>query len=82
MKLQEAIKGMAVESWERREYSSGKCKVYVRFAPKKPTVTINEEEAATGLTSCSRGRFAIPSAWASDTLRVRGSQAEGKRPLG
>ena len=46
MKLQEAIKGMAVESWERREYSSGKCKVYVRFAPKKPTVTMNEEEVA------------------------------------
>ena len=33
MKLQEAIKGMQVESWEAREHSSGKRKVYVRFSP-------------------------------------------------
>ena len=41
MKLQEAIKGMAVKSWERRENSDGKCKVYVRFAPKEPVLTVN-----------------------------------------
>ncbi len=32
MKLNEAIKGMHVESWEAREHSSGKRKVYVRFS--------------------------------------------------
>ena len=44
MKLQEAIKGMGVKSWERRENSSGKCTVYVRFVPKKPIETMNEKE--------------------------------------
>ena len=46
MKLQEAIKGMGVKSWERCENSSGKCKVYVRFVPKKPieTMDVKEEE--------------------------------------
>ena len=33
MNLNEAIKGMGVKSWERRENSSGKRKVYVRFSP-------------------------------------------------
>ena len=41
MKLNEAIKGMEVKSWERREHSSGKCTVYVRFAPKEPAITMN-----------------------------------------
>ena len=41
MKLNEAIKGMEVKSWERRENSSGKCTVYVRFAPKEPAITMN-----------------------------------------
>ena len=40
-KLQDAIKGMQVESWEVREHSSGKRKVYVRFAQKEPTLTVN-----------------------------------------
>ena len=46
MKLNEAIKGMEVKSWERRENSSGKCTVYVRFVPKKPieTMDVKEEE--------------------------------------
>ena len=44
MKLQEAIRGMEVESWERRENSSGKCKVYVRFVPKKPIETMSVKE--------------------------------------
>ena len=46
MNLQEAIKGMGVKSWERRENSSGKCTVYVRFVPKKPieTMDVKEEE--------------------------------------
>ena len=44
MKLQEAIKGMHVESWEAREYSSGKRKVYVRFVPKKPVETFDVKE--------------------------------------
>ena len=44
MKLNEAIKGMEVKSWERRENSSGKCTVYVRFVPKSsaPTVSVKE----------------------------------------
>jgi len=45
MKLQEAIKGMAVKSWELREYSSGKRKVYVRFVPKRSAPIVNVKEA-------------------------------------
>ena len=44
-KLADAIKGMQVESWERRENSSGKCTVYVRFVPRKPIETMNVKEA-------------------------------------
>ena len=46
MKLNEARKSMQVERWERRENSSGKCTVYVRFVPKKPieTMDVKEEE--------------------------------------
>ena len=43
-KLQEAIKGMEVKSWEAREYSDGKRVVYVRFAPKATAVTVNVVE--------------------------------------
>ena len=39
--LSEAIKGMQVKSWEVREHSDGKRVVYVRFAPKEPTLTVN-----------------------------------------
>ena len=39
--LAEAIKGMQVKSWEVREHSDGKRAVYVRFAPKEPTLTMN-----------------------------------------
>ena len=46
MKLQEAIKGMEVKSWELRECSSGKRKVYVRFAPKEPIETMSVKEVA------------------------------------
>ena len=46
MKLNEAIKGMEVKSWERRENSNGKCTVYVRFVPKKPAPTISVKEVA------------------------------------
>ena len=44
MKLHEAIRGMEVKSWERRENSDGKCTVYVRFVPKSsaPTVSVKE----------------------------------------
>ena len=45
MKLNEAIKGMEVKGWERRESSNGKCVVYVRFAPKSPAPTVNVKEA-------------------------------------
>ena len=45
MKLNEAIKGMEVKSWERRENSSGKCTVYVRFVPKSSAPTVNVKEA-------------------------------------
>ena len=44
-KLQDAIKGMLVESWEVREYSSGKRKVYVRFAQRKPVVTVDVNQS-------------------------------------
>ena len=42
--LAEAIKGMQVKSWEMREHSDGKRVVYVRFAPKEPTLTVNVKE--------------------------------------
>ena len=45
MKLNEAIRGMEVKGWEKRESSNGKCVVYVRFAPKSPTPTVNVKEA-------------------------------------
>ena len=44
MKLNEAIKGMAVKNWERRENSDGKRVVYVRFAPKESSVTVDVKE--------------------------------------
>ena len=44
-KLADAIKGMQVESWEVREYSSGTRKVYVRFVPKKPVVTVEVSQS-------------------------------------
>ena len=46
MKLNEAIKGMEVKSWERRENSNGKCTVYVRFVPKSSAPTISVKEVA------------------------------------
>ena len=39
--LADAIKGMQVKSWEVREHSDGKRAVYVRFAPKESTITVN-----------------------------------------
>ena len=39
--LADAIKGMQVKSWEVREHADGKRVVYVRFAPKEPTLTVN-----------------------------------------
>ena len=46
MKLADAVKGMQVESWEVREHSNGKRKVYVRFVPKETVVTVNVKEVA------------------------------------
>ena len=46
MKLADAVKGMQVESWEVREHSNGKRKVYVRFTQKEPVVTVNVKEVA------------------------------------
>ena len=46
MKLNEAIKGMEVKSWERRENSNGKCTVYVRFVPKSSAPTVSVKEVA------------------------------------
>ena len=45
MKLNEAIKGMEVKSWERRENSGGKCTVHVRFVPKRSAPIVNVKEA-------------------------------------
>ena len=42
--LAEAIKGMQVKSWEVREHSNGKRKVYVRFEAKRPSLTMNVKE--------------------------------------
>jgi hypothetical protein len=42
--LAEAIKGMQVSSWEVREHSNGKRKVYVRFEEKRPSLTMNVKE--------------------------------------
>ena len=39
--LAEAIKGMQVKSWEVREHSDGRRRVYVRFAPKEPALTVD-----------------------------------------
>ena len=36
--------GHAGEDWEVREHSDGKRVVYVRFAPKEPTLTVNVKE--------------------------------------
>ena len=44
-KLADAIKGMQVENWEVREHSSGTRKVYVRFARKKPVVTVDVKQS-------------------------------------
>ena len=44
-KLADAIKGMQVESWEVREHSNGTRKVYVRFARKKPVVTVDVSQS-------------------------------------
>ena len=43
--LAEAIKGMQVSSWEVREHSNGKRKVYVRFEAKRPSLTMTVKEA-------------------------------------
>jgi hypothetical protein len=44
-KLADAIKGMQVESWEVREHSSGKRRVYVRFVQKEPVVTVDVNQS-------------------------------------
>ena len=44
-KLADAIKGMQVESWEVRKHSDGKRKVYVRFAQRKPVVTVDVSQS-------------------------------------
>ena len=46
MKLNDAIRGMEVKGWERRERSNGKCAVYVRFAPKSSAPIVNVKEVA------------------------------------
>ena len=46
MKLNEAIKGMEVKSWERRENSNGKCTVYVRFVPKSSAPILSVKEVS------------------------------------
>jgi hypothetical protein len=36
--LNSAMKGMKVESWEMREHSNGKRKLYVRYIPDAPSI--------------------------------------------
>ena len=43
-KLADVVKGMQVESWEVREHSNGKRKVYVRFVRRKPVETVDVKE--------------------------------------
>ena len=42
------IKGMHIESWELREHSDGKRKVYVRFIPNEPVITVSVKKAKKG----------------------------------
>lgn len=44
MKLQQALKGMKVKSWEMRLNDKGKKVVYVRFAEKEPSMTVDVTE--------------------------------------
>ena len=44
-KLQDAVKGMQVESWEVREHSNGRRVVYVRFEEKRPALTVDVKES-------------------------------------
>ncbi len=44
MKLQDALKGMKVKSWEMRVNDKGRKVVYVRFSEKKPEITIEMKE--------------------------------------
>ncbi len=44
MKLQEALKGMKVNNWEMRINDKGRKVVYVRFAEKEPSVTVDVTE--------------------------------------
>jgi hypothetical protein len=37
-KFQNAVKGMKMESWEVREHSNGKRKLYVRYIPDAPSI--------------------------------------------
>lgn len=39
-KLSDVLKGMRVESWEKREGSNGKTKVYVRFVQNEKSITV------------------------------------------
>lgn len=43
MKLQEALKGMCVKSWEIRESDTGRKIVYVRFREKQKTERLQIE---------------------------------------
>ena len=42
------IRGMHIESWELREHSDGKRKVYVRFVPNEPVITVSVKKAKKG----------------------------------
>ena len=37
-KLEKALSTMKVESWEMREHSNGKRKLYVRYIPDAPSI--------------------------------------------
>ena len=43
-KLNEALKGMKIKNWEKREFSNGRVVVYVRFVKASPdcVATITE----------------------------------------
>ena len=54
MKLHEAIKGMEVKSWERRENSNGKCTVYVRFGGYLPPPRLPPRSALSRAATSAR----------------------------
>ena len=70
--LADAIKGMQVESWEVREHSNGRRKVYVRFTQKEPVVPAPTIDAA-GTQGFELGTIEAPGGVLTTNDEVEGS---------